>query len=324
MLMKDSMRRIIKNAGVRNVLGLVFIITLSLLLSGCKQQGSSTDPFVGGTNGLLINFAQGSPPSMIFDSGTTPFQVIVELQNDGEFTVPKDKVRVTLLGINPEEFGVTPQDLTKHPDQDLEKVRKDLSGNKVPSDKVQIVFPTFKFMNNVVADTQKELYAEVCYLYKTTARSDLCIKRNLMSTDSTVCQVNEKKKVYSSGAPIQVTSLEESQAGTNKIQFFFTIEKKGNGDVFTKESDCGSENYLTTQNKVYVTVDTGLNGLVCHGLQGGTTSGFVTLAGGKATVDCVQDLSNVESDFKQTITINLEYDFRNTIQTTFLIRPSQQ
>ena len=149
MLMKDLMRKmtkIMKNAKVRNVFSLVFIITLSLLLSGCKQQGSSTDPFVGGTNGLLINFAQGSPPSMIFDSGTTPFQVIVELQNDGEFTVPKDKVRVTLLGINPEEFGVTPQDLTKHPDQDLEKVRKDLSGNKIPSDKVQIVFPTFKFI----------------------------------------------------------------------------------------------------------------------------------------------------------------------------------
>ena len=145
----------------------------------------------------------------------------------------------------------------------------------------------------------------------------------MLSQDDTVCKINEQKPVYCSGAPVKVTSFQEGAAGNNKVQFTFNIEQKGNGDVFEKDSDCGSGTLIGKRNKVYVTVDTGLPGLKCHNLIGGDTSGFVTLSAGKASVDCVQTLTDLQSDFKQPVTITLGYDFKDTKSVNILVRPSE-
>ncbi len=304
---------------------LLFSVSL-LLLSGCSssktKQGS---PFIGGTNGLLVDFVQGAPPETIFDSGESPFQVIVHLENDGEFTIPKDKVRVTLLGFNPADFGLSSSDIVKHPDEDLAGVTKDLSGQKRNGGQVDVTFPNFNYNAQVSNEVSYPFIAEVCYYYETRAHSNICVKRNLLSQNTDyICKVNEQKTVYSSGAPIQVTSLKESAAGNNKVSFDFTIEQKGNGDVYKKDTDCGAGTPFGKEGKVYVEVNTGLQGLKCNGLLGGDTAGFVTLASGKKTViECVQSLNDLQSDFPQPIDITLGYDFKNVRSKNILVRPSQ-
>ena len=303
-------------------ISVLFVVMLGLLLSGCNQKTSSENPFIGGTNGLLVNFLEGAPPQEVFDSGTSPFQVIVELTNDGEYTIPKGSVEVRLVGFNPEDFGLSASDIVKQPSEDLEGVRKDLSGNKIPGTTTQIVFPQMNYEKQISVDHEFPIRAEVCYNYQTKVSSVICVKRDLTDTSSTICNVKEKKKVYSSGAPIQVTSFEENPAGSNRVQFTFTIEQKGNGDVFKRNTMCKpseSETQFSIKNKVYVSVDTGLPGLRCNGLIGGDTAGYVVLASGKRTINCVQDV-NVESDFEQPVNILLDYNFRNMKETSVIVR----
>ena len=142
-------------------LTLLLFLTLALtFLSGCGSQKSDVDPFVGGTNGLLINFVEGAPPQTVFDDGQSPFQVIVHLENDGEYTIPRDKVRVTLLGFNPVDFGLTGGDIVKHPDSDIEGVTKDLLNNqKRPGGQTDIVFPDFNYASKIQTSTSYPIIA---------------------------------------------------------------------------------------------------------------------------------------------------------------------
>ncbi|MEM2121877.1 MAG: hypothetical protein QXU20_04440 [Candidatus Woesearchaeota archaeon] len=296
----------------------IFIIGF-LMLSGCQNQQKPGASFVGGTNGLLINFVEGNPPSYVYDSGSTNFNIIVELKNDGEHTIPKSQVEVRISGINPNEFGISPSDLVRNPSEDLEGVKL-IGNNKVPGTTTQIQFPTMSYRGQVLADVQLPIRAEVCYTYSTKAISKICIKKDLSDTTSSVCKVREKKQVSSSGAPIQVTSFEQDQAGNNKTRFTFTIEQKGNGDVFEKDSKCySSVSPYTIANKVYVKVDTKLPGLKCTGLVGGDTEGFVVLSGGKRTIECVQEVMT-ETDYNANVEIVLTYDFRNIKETTLTVR----
>jgi hypothetical protein len=296
------------------ILALVF-----LMLSGCGEKKESGAAFVGGTNGLLVNFIEGAPPSQVFDSGSSPFNIIVELKNDGEHTIPKSEAVVRISGINPSDFGVSPNDLVRNPSEDLEGVKL-VSGSKVPGTTTQIQFPTMNYRGEVLADTQFPIRAEVCYTYTTKAISKICIKKDLSDTTASVCKVKEKKQVSSSGAPIQVTSFEQDQAGSDKVRFTFTIEQKGNGDVFEKGSKCySSVSPYMIMNKVYVEVDTGLQGLKCTGLIGGDTKGFIVLSSGKRVVECVQEV-HTETDFNANVNIILTYDFRNIKETTLTVR----
>ena len=101
----------------RIILLLIFALTLSVAQNECGGGGESgptiTDPFIGGTGGVTINFEEGFPPEFIFDSSQTPFDVIVKLENVGEWLVPKNDVMVKIEGIRPEQFGKTSSDFIK-------------------------------------------------------------------------------------------------------------------------------------------------------------------------------------------------------------------
>ncbi|RMF06179.1 hypothetical protein D6764_02865 [Candidatus Woesearchaeota archaeon] len=301
------------------------VLAVLVLVSGCGSGNSSTTssdktPFVGGTEGLSIDFMDGAPPPEVYDGGNYPFEVALRVQNKGEHDVPANEVTVELTGIDPADFSVSPADLVKHPDEDLLGTMKDSDGNIIDGTITYINFPNFNYAGQLSGNMIFTLRADACYTYETVANTKLCIIEDVLDFDAeTVCKVNEKKTVFNSGAPVQVTSFEQSPMGQNRISFTFEVSHAGLGKIYGEGTNCDST--VTNEDKVYVEVDTGIEGhpADCPGLGGGP-SGTITLYGGKRTIRCNQDVSGATTNYEKVITIRLRYDYEQTASKTLLVK----
>ena len=301
------------------IFGMIIILFVFVIFaSGCKkgEQQTIEKPFIGGTDGVLISFMEGFPPDKVYDMGQNPFNIDVQLRNNGEWEVPKDKIRVTIKGISPTDFGKTASDFVKNPNEDLLKKRI-TSGTIVDGTTTHIIFSGLNYKGEVAGDTHLTIRAEECYDYGTTATTLLCIKKNLLE-EGGVCSPNEQKTIFSSSAPLQITNFIESPAGKGKIQFVFTISHVGTGAVYKEGSWC--DDNILNQNKVYVNVDTGIgNGAYCGTLIGGSGhDGEITLYNGEATIMCTQDIST-ESDYEKPIMITLKYAYKDHVTTDLTV-----
>ncbi len=300
----------------------LFICTL-LFLVGCGGEENTAPaagtPFLGGTNGILVNF-ESSPPAEVFDGGDFPFDVIVKLKNNGEWDVPKEKTRIKITGVRAEQFSLLNIDLEKSAPDDLPKMQRDPTGKLIESPPIFVEFNNF---NHADAITGSELTypirADVCYRYGTEAVAQLCVRENLLNPkENGICEINEAKTVYNSGAPVQVTEFAESARSSDKIGFSFNIAHQGTGDVSEKDTVCNSARAL--EDRVYVKVDAGMTGVACSGLGGGT-EGFVKLFGGTKPVQCTLTIPN-PSDYEVPVTITLGYDYEVGQSTQILVKHS--
>lgn len=301
---------------------LVVCVMLSLLGCGEGEEGLPAGgvPFLGGTTGLLVNF-ENSPPPEVFDGGEFPFDILVKLKNNGEWDVPKEEARVKISGIRAEQFGLAESELVKNSPEDLPKMRRDMTGTLIDSPPVIVEFNN---LNHGEAITGSELSypirADVCYNYGTLAVTQLCVRENILNPqEGGICTINEAKTVYNSGAPVHVATLTENARSNDKIGFTFAIQHLGTGDIYEQETLCNKES-TAYEDRVYVSVDAGVEGLSCSGLgEGGGTEGFVKLFGGTKTVSCTLTLPN-PSDYKLPLTITLGYDYEVSQSTQILVK----
>ena len=306
---------------MKSYVNIILIFVLLIFASGCGEETtpSKESPFIGGTTGLLISYDKDTPPAEVYDGGDFDFDVVVKLKNEGEYFISKEKVEVSLSGIDPKEFGLSDSDFVKHPDDDLQGTYKDSEGNKIEGTTTYVIFPKLNHHESLIGNTPYTIRAEVCYTYATNVNSMLCIKEGQVDKEGDICKINEKKAVFNSGGPVQVTSFEETPRGKNKFNFNFKIEPRGNGGIYKKDSNC--EQTRANENKVFVSVDTGMDGLTCTGLDGGATSGYVTLYGGERIITCTQE-AETGTDFEKPVNIKLEYDYKEGISTEVLVKHS--
>ncbi len=301
---------------------LVFVIIGLFVLVGCEKEVSTTfsKPFIGGTEAIDFNFIEGSPPPEVYDGGSYPFEVTVNVENKGEYDVPKDKITIDLAGFYPPDFSNPP--ITLSPEEDLEKAYIDSEGNVIPGTITYVTFPGFNFGGSLKANNEYRVRANLCYNYGTIAQADLCVLDDLTKTKDEVCTVNEGKRVDASAAPVQIENLEESISGTDKITFSFEIVHRGSGLVSKLDTSCSDE--TIDKNKVWVEIDTGLNGLDCSGLSDGTaTTGYTTLYGGKRLVRCTQDISAAElqgKDFEKKVNFKVTYDYKEHEEVNVMVK----
>lgn len=304
----------------------VIVIALLLFLIGCKQPKEEkvelTAPFVGGTTGILASFVDLREE--VFDGGRDPFDVVVKLENKGEASVSKDNARVKISGINPAEFGKLEEELTKSPPDDLIATRKDPAGTVLPSPPVFVEFVGLNHFTPIAgAQATFPLRADLCYLYKTEAVSKLCIRENILAPEpGGICEINEEKPVFNSGAPLQIANVRESTRARDKVGFSFEVVNVGTGDVFARESGC-DRSTRANENRVFVRVNTNMPGLSCTGLTttGTTAEGFVTLFDGRKLVTCSQTVTT-RTDFEQLISIEAVYDYEEFTQTQIIVKSS--
>lgn len=330
----------------KRLYAIALLISLILLLSACKQSGAASGsaprtPFIGGTAGITINFEKDSPPPEVTDDESFGFKTILRLKNDGETKVEKGKMKVNLVGFDPQDFGADNENIREQtPEDDLDSRKRDAEGNTIDGTTTFASFPKGtnddfiprKFSGN----TEFTFRANVCYAYETRATTKLCILRDMINIrDSSLCKPTQGRTVYSSSAPVQVTNLRESVIGKDKVAFSFDISLSGNVDIFSDNSDtspsgsfdqaCPSDprERRKVENKVKVEITTTGDPVVqppkCGGLDRGNI-GVITLVSGKRTLTCTSDLSTDRVDLEKTIDIKLNYNVLDTKETKVLVK----
>jgi len=311
---------------------IVLMAFLMLVLTACSggdaNVGTNQRTFLGGTNGLIISFVEGEPPESVTDGGSTPFTVSVKLENRGEHEIPANEAWVSLKGVDPADFGVTADVLTKNP-LDEAILKNDINpdtGQRIDSPPVFVTLPTsgqLNFENSLSGNSVFPMQVDVCYYYETKATAPLCLKENLLDIqDTDVCNVAGTKDVQNSGGPVQITSFEEFSAGPDKVSFSFTVKNLGNGELSEKGFQCDDSN--TYENVVILTVDAGLPGLVCSGLTDGVASGTsytgkVKLTTGERVVRCTQP-ANTGIDQVKIVNLAVEYSYLESVQKSLLVK----
>lgn len=302
---------------------IVLLIMGLIVLVGCEKnvQKTFSNPFIGGTEAIKFEFIEGSPPAEVYDGGSFPFEVALNVENKGEYDVPKDKITIDLAGFYPPDFN-NPI-IKKNPDENLNKAYIDSEGNIVPGTVTYTTFAGFNFIGKLSANNEYRVRANLCYVYGTVAQADLCVLDDVTKTKDEVCKITEKKSVDCSSAPVQIENFEESVAGTDKVTFSFEIVQRGAGLVSKKESSCSDE--TIDKSKVWVEIDSGLGaGLTCSGLSDGTaTTGYTSLYGGKRMIRCTQDISAAElqgKNFEKKVNIKAAYDYKEHKEVTIMVK----
>jgi hypothetical protein len=310
---------------MKNSIIMAVVVMSVLFLAGCTgggNQSSSTAPFVGGTSGLVVSFVDNAPPAMVTDTDF-PFNIIVNLENAGEFSIPVGGVAVTINGMNPADFGSGASGaITGTNGLPLTGMSRDFSGNVIQGAQDQVTLPaqglTYNFarQGKLTGSLEIPLSASVCYAYKTTASGSFCIKKDTISNVPGICEATGAQTIYSSGAPVQVTALTESSAGKGSVMLSFTIAHRSNGYVFTRNPKatagaaaaipCNEAN-IPEQNRLTATVTVPNAVVTCYGLgTGGSTGEIILGTGGQTTVTCkVTGLAAV--DAVGEVSIALEY-----------------
>ncbi len=315
------------------LISLALALVMSLIgATGCELSGNSTpagSPFIGGTTGLKMAFVENAPPEYVYDAGTSPFYIYVQLSNEGEWEVKREDVVVRILGIDPAEFGVNPWDLVMQPYDDLLPSTKQSDTAQVMAGGITMVeFPELNYVGTAVTNLPPiTIAAKVCYLYGTNAVSQVCVKKNPLDTSDDICTIDGYKPVYSSSAPVQVLNFHQSLVGKNKVGFSFTIQDKGTGKIYERNTKCGLQT-TPRENRIWVEVSApGWDGIRCTSLQGGS-SGSVWLAPSTdsantgLTISCTQDVV-ADTDYAKTVNIKLVYDYEDDVSTTLAVKHTQ-
>ena len=330
----------------KNYYVLALFICILLLVSSCaKKSGAATGsaprtPFIGDTSGVVINFEKDSPPPEVTDDSSFGFRAIVNLKNQGEFTIPRDHIKVNLIGFDPADFGHSFEDLRDvTPDDNLQSKKRDAEGNLIDGTTTFAQFPKSgsdfvpsKFPGN----TPFTFRADVCYNYQTEAISKICVLKDMINVrDDSICRPTQSKTVYSSSGPVQITNLRESVIGRDKLAFNFDVVLNSNVDIFwtkdkivptTFDDGCPRDPRFRREreNQVGVIIneipiDPIFSNLKCGGLDDGGT-GVIRMISGKRTVTCTVDVTPERLDLEKTISITLQYNVLDTKETQVLVK----
>ena len=295
---------------------------------GCTtNEDVASGPFVGGTNGLEIGFVSEEPPERVFDDNEEPFDVSVELENVGEFDIPSNGIIVTLSGIDPNAFGISPT---------TEKLKNSLNGksefnNEIFSGDIdEVNFRDAKYKHDLAADFETFIRADICYDYQTTAVTEVCVKKDVTDRDDDgICDVNKDNvEASNSGAPVQVTTVSTRSAGSNEIQLNFVIENQASGSVhpsgtFTNicENNDDEEDRLDVEVR---TATTGRYTVKCSQL-GEKSSGEIKLVNNEKPIRCRITTSGApDTPIEEQVVIELNYEYRNAIQTSLIVEDAER
>lgn len=317
---------------------IILALALTLVMSGCNggsdgNVGANWNTFIGGTEGVNLRYDIDAPPAEV--NIGDEFMVMLVLENMGEHTIQAEDYFVQLKGFSPQEFGTTSGELIVSGSDVGEPLQANEmnpdTGETLESYPVYVEIPQgtpLRYGGSIAGNTPFPFAADVCYTYKTTANGKLCIKEDLTkSSDTKVCMVSGPQGITSSGAPVQITNLQEFGGGRDSVRFSFSVMAANTGgEISTPGSECSD--VYSDENKMRVTVTTGIPGLNCNGFVGEKTgegsdsvSGYVKLSGSSRQITCTQDLmGRHDTDYVKVIEITAEYDYEQSISTQVLVK----
>lgn len=307
---------------------IILLLGILLLIAGCTETAVTDDgvPYVGGNNGVSMEFITGSPPDEIFDGGEYPFSVSIKLENSGEFDVKDGFLRIR--GINPDEFGSTQSDLRMDMPEIL-GTKKNADQSVIKGMSEVVTFPELNYQKDEPGNFAIESFrVSACYDYETKASSKVCVKENNVDglKDNEVCLVNQDKSTVNSGSPIHVTNMKETSKGSSGIQLSFDVAHVGGVDnkwFPTGDNECSDLITNTNMYSVEVEVDPIIDGKYpakCSGFSNGD-SGVIRLFNGEPRkVICSFDIGDQENDFETRVNVKLKYRYLQYVEKRVLIK----
>jgi hypothetical protein len=304
----------------------IVLTAMLLVLAACTSNDgfNSTTPFIGGTQGLKVEYVQSFPPDTVSDGGTDPFDIIVKVTNRGESDVLAEDVKITISGFSANQFGRQVSDLTKTSPELIERNIKNPDGSIVSSVPVEIEFSDFAYQASVQGNQQFPIRADICYKYTTQVTSSVCVKDDFRRDNTgDLCRVASDRSSFNSGAPIQVTRMTQTAAGSDRTRVSFTIENRDTGRVFQSGFACATD--ARREDRVFVRVS-GFSAnqgeeVLCRGLRDGQNSaeGYIVFDN-QGKVDVVCDIAFSERSPRiQPFNIELVYDYNENIQKSVIV-----
>lgn len=304
---------------------IVFLLLFSLGAQCKKGDSSVTTAYIGGTNGLGIEFATDSPPDEVADKSDQEFQIELKLTNKGEYDIPSGGIIATLSGISQQDFSLST--LSQKSNFDLAGTKKTAEGSLEGSQDF-LNMGEAKYKPDLAADFKTSLRADICYKYKTRGVSNLCLKRDTNQYKAEdMCDVNsEKLNLENSAAPVQITEVSERRAGEKRVMIIFVVENKGTGSVYEPNkftTRCPSDN--DDADLLHISVYSLSPGITpkCGILNNGN-QGTIRLVDGKRTVSCTIDTNSLQEDAYETrINVDADYFYRESIVQDITVRNSE-
>lgn len=306
---------------------IIVLVIIALLVAGCSggtRQNSITQPFIGGNVALDVGLMEGMPPAAVYDNAKMPFAVGVGLHNVGEAdigpTTNNPFVRVSLTGIRPGAFGLTPAQMSQDLSEPLLGSHKNFDGTILAGQTRAVVF-NLNYQEKLEGNLIQPIVANVCYDYETFATVPICFKNDIIENvqDAQICTLTGEKMPQNSGAPIQVTSLVENPLGPYRVMVNFNVEHVGTGDFYGRSNDETCVPIVTNMNKnrVHVTVTSQDNTMTirCSQLNNGNTGTITLFSGAPMTVTCTLESSPGSNTriFTEPLSINLRYRYGTSV-----------
>jgi hypothetical protein len=299
----------------KKIFAVLIMSIMAVFIAGCDEEEAPTgpSPYIGGTKGIIAEFEpmgiEESGIYTIFDQEDFPIQVA--LKNKGEHDVSPGDVDIVIQGIPIADFsGIASGTLSNS--KNIEKVSE---LNEEGGEEIVDFGQKIKYIPDVPGTFyDANVFASYTYSYKTYASvPKVCFKENLR--DDRVCEVDETKKVYSSGAPIQVTSAVEKPAGAGLIEVDFEIENVGGGKSTVPNREFSPQ---YNQLRYIIEPSTEIAKWTC------TAAGReneARLVDGKATIRCrLREPLEKDALYTKAIGLTLSYDYRDIIQETVRIK----
>jgi hypothetical protein len=331
---------------------IVFVILA--LIAGCRPptSGTSDSSAISGTDGLVMNFLAGAPPSKMYVEDEAEIPISIEIRNKGTYPAPKDKGKslwetamdddvVFISGFDTaliSEWRVNGENVNgKYPGVKLSKLAEALEGRSStnPEGGYELLeFVGTLDLNNInIEKYSPNFLVTACYDYETRAEPNVCIDPEPFSVANVrkVCEISDIT-LSSQGAPVAITKV-EVQPLSNSIQFKIHFKNAGKGDVIAtdvlkkcsegnlKKSDMDSVKLIRVQigDEEYYWKRNSEN-LRCDATasardNGQEYKGYVRLINGEGFVVCT--LKNYKGDVQSAYTtpmyIEIAYGYRNTI-----------
>ena len=289
---------------------LLVLLSAMLLLVGCgeTEQQVTTGVFVGGTQGITVQFepfgVEEDGTYSIYDEETFPIEIT--LNNKGEYELQKGDVSVELKGPSLDFSGIPALTKTNEGIVDMVSELIPTGGEET------ITFSTdAKYSQTVNNFIDREWFANFEYKYKTyLIIPEVCLKEDLK--DDRVCEVEGTKTFFVSGAPISISAVEESTAGKGVMALKITVNNVGGGEVTKLGEDFG------VQEKIAYSIDS--TEWECK--QGGKLN-EARLIDGTASIICKLKNALPEGTLAtKQIQLTFDYKYRDIIQEKLRIKES--
>jgi len=296
----------------------LFAVSLLFLMTACEEEDGDMgipEPFQGGSQGLTAEFEEIGPVEegeyFFYEDEVIPMQMI--FKNKGEENVDIGDLVVELKGILLADFsGIVSGVLSNN-----ELIEGISEFNPEGGETIIDFTPTggASYLQEI-SGTHYTINPFIVYTYAYSTKAlvpEVCFKENLR--DERLCNVRETKEVFSSGAPIQVISVEEETAGTGKIALTFEVDNVGGGEVTTPGAEF---------NPSYEQIAYRLEPITERANWECTAAGReneARLVDGRATIRC-RLLNPLEEDALYTKAIGLivNYDYRDVVQQKIRIK----